>query len=250
MGRETRSRYHRDVSEFTENLARVEENIAAACRTAGRTRGEVQLMAVSKVHPAEAMAEALAAGLTLFGENRVQEFETKRTLLLDLGIANAEVHLIGHLQTNKSGRAAEIFDGVDSVDSLRLAERLNDASAKLAKRLPILVEVKLSDEPTKAGIDPASAELRTLLERLPGMQHLMMRGLMTIAPFDDNPETARACFRGLRGLRDTWAREFPKLDFGELSMGMSGDFAIAIEEGSTLVRVGTALFGKRPKAAG
>jgi hypothetical protein len=238
------------VNQFAENLARVEENIAAACRTAGRSRGDVRLMAVSKVHPAEAMAEALAAGLTLFGENRVQEFDAKQARLLDLGIKNAKVHLIGHLQTNKSGLAAEIFDGVDSVDSLRLAERLNDASGKLGRRLPILVEVKLSDEPTKAGIDPASAELRTLLERLPEMQHLAMRGLMTIAPFDDNPETARACFRGLRGLREKWAQEFPRLDFGELSMGMSGDFVVAIAEGSTLVRIGTALFGKRPQAAG
>lgn len=238
------------MSQFAENLARVEVSIGAACRTAGRSRGEVRLMAVSKVHPAEAMAEALAAGLTLFGENRVQEFDAKRTRLLDLGIANAQVHLIGHLQTNKSGRAAEIFDGVDSVDSLRLAERLNDASAKLGRRLPVLLEIKLSDEPTKAGIDPASAELRTLLERLPEMQHLAMRGLMTIAPFDDNLESARTCFRRLRGLRDTWAQEFPRLDFGELSMGMSGDFAIAIEEGSTLVRIGTALFGKRPQVSG
>lgn len=207
-------------------------------------------MAVSKVHPAEAMAEALAAGLTLFGENRVQEFDAKRTRLEELGVANAKVHLIGHLQSNKSAKAAEIFDGVDSVDSLRLAERLNDAAGKLGKRLPILVEVKLSEEPTKAGIDPASAELRTLLERLPEMTNLAMRGLMTIAPFDDDPETARACFRRLRSLRETWAMEFPKLDFGELSMGMSGDFAVAIEEGSTLVRIGTALFGKRPRLEG
>src|SRR6202167_1860292 len=172
MSRNARSRYHRDVNQFSENLARVEESIAAACRTAGRSRGEIRLMAVSKVHPAEAMAEALAAGLTLFGENRVQEFDAKRTRLRDLGIASAEVHLIGHLQSNKSARAAEIFDGVDSVDSLRLAGRLNDPSGKVPKRLPVLLEIKLSDEPTKAGIDPESAELRSLLERLPEMQHL------------------------------------------------------------------------------
>ncbi|MGC2621360.1 MAG: YggS family pyridoxal phosphate-dependent enzyme [Acidobacteriaceae bacterium] len=235
------------MSRIIENLEKVEESLGAACRRAGRSRGDVRLMAVSKVHQAEALAEALAAGLTLFGENRVQEYDAKRARLQELGVAQAEVHLIGHLQTNKAARAAEIFDGVDSVDSQRLAERLNEAAGRLGKRLPILVEVKLSDEPTKAGIDPASAELGTLLERLPDLGNLAMRGLMTIAPFDDNPETARACFRGLRELRNRWAREYPRVDFGELSMGMPGDFAIAIEEGSTLVRIGTALFGKRPR---
>jgi hypothetical protein len=202
-------------------------------------------MGVSKMHPAEALAEAARAGLTLFGENRVQEFEAKRNLLRDLGVSGAEVHLIGHLQSNKSARAAEIFDAIDSVDSLRLAERLNDAAGKLEKRLPMLVEIKLSDEPTKAGIAPEGPELSALLERLPDLQYLSLRGLMTIAPLDENPETARACFRQLRTLRDTLAREHPTLDFRELSMGMSGDFEIAIEEGSTLVRIGTALFGER-----
>jgi hypothetical protein len=228
-----------------ERLARIEERIGTACRRARRSREEVRLMGVSKMHPAEALAEAARAGLTLFGENRVQEFEAKRNLLRDLGVSGAEVHLIGHLQSNKSARAAEIFDGIDSVDSLRLAERLNDAAGKLEKKLPMLVEIKLSDEPTKAGIAPEGPELTALLERLPDLQHLSLRGLMTIAPLDENPETARACFRQLRTLRETLAREHPKLDFHELSMGMSGDFEIAIEEASTLVRIGTALFGER-----
>lgn len=206
-------------------------------------------MAVSKVHPAEAIAEACASGLTLFGENRVQEYEAKRARLRELGGANAEVCLIGHLQSNKSAKAAEIFDGIDSVDSLRLAERLNEAAGRLGRRLPILLEMKLSDEPTKAGLLPESDELPALLERLPHLEHLAMRGLMTIAPFDDNPETARKCFRRLRGLREELAGRHPKLDFRELSMGMSGDFEIAIEEGSTLVRIGTALFGARPRQA-
>jgi PLP dependent protein len=223
----------------------VEERIVAACRRAGRERDTVQLMAVSKVHPAEALAEAVAAGLTLFGENRVQEFEAKRVRLAELGTAGAKVHLIGHLQSNKSAKAAEIFDGVDSVDSLRLAERLNDAAVKLGKRLPVLLELKLTDEPTKAGMDPESAELRELLERLPELGSLEMRGLMTIAPLDENPESARACFRRLRELRETLAGAHPRLNFDELSMGMSGDFEIAIDEGSTLVRIGTALFGSR-----
>lgn len=204
-------------------------------------------MAVSKVHPAEAFAEAVSAGVMLFGENRVQEFDTKRARLLELGAGEAEVHLIGHLQSNKSTKAAELFAGVDSVDSLRLAERLNEAAGKLGKKLPILLELKLSEEPAKTGLEPESAGLRSLLERLPALEHLTMRGLMTIAPFDNNLETARACFRQLRGLRDELARRHPQLDFRELSMGMSGDFQVAIEEGSTLVRIGTALFGKRPR---
>lgn len=218
-----------------------------ACRRAARRRDEVHLMAVSKVHPAEVMAEAFAAGMKLFGENRVQEFESKRVRLRELGVADAEVHLIGHLQSNKSARAAEIFAGIDSVDSLRLAERLNDAAGRVGRRLPILLELKLSDEATKAGLPPERPELPALLERLPGLEHLEVRGLMTIAPFDENPESARACFRRLHALRDELARAHPKLDLSELSMGMSGDFEIAIEEGSTLVRIGSALFGARPR---
>lgn len=233
------------VPSFAENLSRVEEQIHSACRRAARPRGEVRLMAVSKLHPAEAVIEALHAGVTLFGENRVQEFEAKRARLRELGASSAQVHLIGHLQSNKSARAAELFNGIDSVDSLHLAERLNEAAGRHAKQLPILLEIKLSPEPTKAGLDPEGAEWPALLERLPDLRHLAMQGLMTIAPLDENPETARACFRRLRSLRDTWAGQYPALSFHELSMGMSGDFAIAIEEGSTIVRIGTALFGER-----
>jgi pyridoxal phosphate enzyme (YggS family) len=205
-------------------------------------------MGVSKMHPAESLAEAVRAGVTLFGENRVQEFGAKRDRLRQLEVSDAEVHLIGHLQSNKSARAAEIFDGIDSIDSLRLAEKLDEAAARLGKKLPVLLEMKLTVEPTKTGVEPESAELHSLLERLPGLEHLTMRGLMTIAPLDEDPAAARACFRRLRHLRDTLASQHPRLDWRELSMGMSGDFEIAIEEGSTLVRIGTALFGSRPKA--
>lgn len=204
-------------------------------------------MAVSKTRPAENIAEAAQAGLKLFGENRVQEFEAKRARLAELGIREAEIHLIGHLQSNKSGKAAELFAAVDSVDSLRLAERLNDAAVRLRKRLSILLELKLSPEPTKSGLEPGGGELPALLERLPDFENLDLRGLMTIAPLDENPETARACFRDLRRLRESLAGQHPRLNFEELSMGMSGDFEIAIEEGSTLVRIGTALFGERPQ---
>jgi hypothetical protein len=235
------------VTSFAQRLAGIEERITRACTRAARPASEVRLMAVSKVHPAAALAEALAAGVTLFGENRVQEFETKRELLRELGVQGAEVHLIGHLQSNKSAKAAEVFAGIDSVDSLRLAERLNEAAGKLDKTLPILIEIKLSDEPSKDGLVPEADETLSLLERLPNLTHLSPHGLMTMAPLDDNPETARACFCRLRTLRERWSAEFPRLDLRELSMGMSGDFEIAIEEGSTLVRIGTALFGARPK---
>ncbi len=240
--------YHRSVGSLAERLKQLEERIAVACRRAGRSHEEVRLMGVSKMHPPEALAEAVRAGLTLFGENRVQEFEAKRDRLAESGVTNIEVHLIGHLQSNKSAKAAEIFSGIDSVDSLRLAERLNDAAANQGKRLPVLIEIKLSAEPTKTGLEANGADLRSLLERLPHLQHLEPRGLMTIAPFDENPESARACFRQLVQLRDALAQQYPHLDFRELSMGMSGDFEIAIEEGSTLVRIGSALFGRRPPA--
>ena len=154
---------------LAKNLERLEVQIAAACRQAGRQRSEVELMAVSKTYPAVTIAEAAALGLTLFGENRVQEFGAKAAELEVLRRNSAHpirVHLIGHLQSNKVARAAELFDGVDSVDSLRLAERLNEAAGKLQKRLPVLIEVKLSPEETKAGLEPESADAAALLERL------------------------------------------------------------------------------------
>jgi len=204
-------------------------------------------MAVSKAHPTSAIVEAIEAGLTLFGENRVQEFDRKRSELEDQ--SDIEVHLIGHLQSNKAAKAAEIFSAVDTLDSLHLADRLNDAAGKRGRRLPVLVETKLNDEAAKTGFDPAGRELEELLERLPDLSNLDVRGLMTVPPFDDNPVTARNCFRRLRELRDEFTRRHPKLHLAELSMGMSGDFEIAIEEGSTLVRIGTGLFGKREAQA-
>lgn len=239
--------YHRAVTSFAERLVTVQERISLSCRRAGRAPEEVRLMAVSKVHPATALAEAVAAGVTLFGENRVQEYAAKVESLRALGVSGAEVHLIGHLQSNKAARAAEVFAGIDSVDSLRLAERLHEAAGKLGKTLPILLEVKLSEEASKQGLNAESAEIGALLERLPDMSNLAMRGLMTIAPLDKKPESARVCFQRLRALRERWSAAFPRLDFRELSMGMSGDFEMAIEEGSTLVRIGTALFGARPR---
>ena len=240
--------YDGAMTALKENLERLEEAITQACRSAGRQRAEVELMAVSKTCPAAALAEAAALGLALFGENRVQEFAGKAAALEPLRQRTAlpvRVHLIGHLQSNKALRAVELFDGIDSLDSLRLAERLNEAAGKCAKRLPVLIEVKLSAEETKAGIDPDSAEAARLLERLPDLANLHLRGVMTIAPFGVSEAETRACFRGLREWRDRWAACHPRLSFDVLSMGMSGDFALAIEEGATRIRVGTALFGAR-----
>ena len=173
------------MTALAENLERLEETIGQACRAAGRGRGEVELMAVSKTYPAETIAEAAELGLRLFGENRVQEFSLKAGELEGLrrdAAAQVRMHLIGNLQSNKAARAVELFDGIDSVDSLRLAERLNEAAGKLGKRLPVLIEVKLSPEETKAGLEPESDDAARLLERLPDLVHLETRGLMTIAP--------------------------------------------------------------------
>jgi pyridoxal phosphate enzyme (YggS family) len=241
------------MTALKENLERVEDAIAAACRAAGRSRGEVELMAVSKTYPAATIAEAAALGLRLFGENRVQEFALKTPELAAMRGGAEEpirVHLIGHLQSNKAQRAVELFDGIDSVDSVRLAERLNEAAGKCARRLPVLIEVKLSPEESKNGLDPESAEAARLLERLADMGSLQVRGLMTIAPWGVAEAETRACFRALRAWRDRWAAAYSRLNFDVLSMGMSGDFALAIQEGATRVRIGTALFGKRAPYTG
>jgi pyridoxal phosphate enzyme (YggS family) len=246
------------MTALAESLEKLEEAIAAACDRAGRARHDVELMAVSKTYPAATIAEAAALGLKTFGENRVQEFAGKAAGLAPLRAEGSNaasdapilVHLIGHLQSNKSARAVELFDAIDSIDSLRLAERVDDAAGKLHKRLPVLLEVKLSTEETKVGLDPESAEAAQLLEALPGFRHLEVRGLMTIAPWGVAEDVTRACFRSLRTWRDKWAAAHPKLNLSTLSMGMSGDFVLAIEEGATRIRIGTALFGKRAPYAG
>lgn len=237
------------MTALKENLERLEDAISAACRAAGRARAEVELMAVSKTFPAEAVAEAAALGLTLFGENRVQEFGTKVSHAAEQGTwavrDRLRFNLIGHLQSNKAARAAELFDGIDSLDSLRLAERLDEAAGRYGKGLPVLIEVKLSPEETKTGLTPDSIEAAQLLERLPDLLNLETRGLMTIAPWGAPEAVTRVCFGNLRAWRDRWAGAHPNLHFDVLSMGMSGDFRLAIQEGSTRIRIGTALFGKR-----
>lgn len=204
-------------------------------------------MAVTKTQSAARIREAYDAGLRLFGENRVQEFAGKAGPLRDL--AEAEWHMIGHLQSNKAAKAVELFTGVDSVDSLRLAEKLNVAASELGKRLAVLIEINVGGEAAKSGTAADSEELQELLLGAAGLERLEFRGLMTVPPFTEDPQQARPYFRKLRKLRDQIAaRSLPGVGTEMLSMGMSHDFEVAIEEGSTCVRVGTAIFGARTKA--
>jgi len=203
-------------------------------------------MAVSKTQPPEKIREAYGAGLRVFGENRVQEFAGKVAALGDL--QDGEWHMIGHLQTNKAARTVEFFRAVDSVDSLKLAEKLDAAARSLGKRLDVLVEINVGGEVAKSGVAPDSRELEELLLAAPHLDGLIFHGLMTVPPFTENPGDARPYFRKVRELRDTIAsRKLPAVGMDQLSMGMSHDFEIAIEEGSTCVRVRTAIFGERTK---
>jgi len=220
--------------------------MAAAARRAGRAPDEVSLMAVSKTHPEQRIREAYDAGIRLFGENRVQEFASKAEKLLELKAA--EWHMVGHLQTNKAGKAVELFAAVDSVDSLRLAQKLNSSAEALGKKLAVLIEINVGGESAKSGVAPDSSELEEILQNAAHLEHLEFRGLMTVPPFTEDPQQARPSFRRLRELRDRIAaRQLAGIGTRVLSMGMSHDFEVAIEEGSTCVRVGTAIFGERGK---
>jgi len=231
---------------IAENLSRVRERIAAAAQKAGRGPHEIALMAVSKTVEPARIREAYDAGQRLFGENRVQEFAGKYGALNDL--AGAEWHMIGHLQSNKAAKAAELFGAIDSVDSLRLAERIDAAASKLNRSVDVLIELNLGNEAAKTGIREGSGELNEILLAGARLQHVRIRGLMTVPPFTEDPEGARPYFRKLRDLRDQIAaRKIPGVSMDVLSMGMSHDFEVAIEEGSTCVRVGTAIFGARLK---
>jgi PLP dependent protein len=230
----------------SDNIAAIRQRIEAAARRVGRNPQEIALMAVTKTHPPQRIREAYAAGIRIFGENRVQEFAGKADSLLEL--ADSEWHMIGHLQSNKAGKAAELFSAVDSVDSLRLADRLNAAAKKENKKLPVLIEINVGGEQAKSGVAPESPEFDELLLNAPGFAALQFRGLMTVPPFTEDPEQARPYFRKLREIRDSIGkRRLPSIAMEGLSMGMSHDFEVAIEEGSTCVRVGTAIFGEREK---
>lgn len=234
-----------------DRLQEVEARAAAACRRSGRPREEVLLMAVSKQHPLSAILEAASLGISRFGENRVPEFQQKHAELEKRGEFELarRFHCIGHVQSNKAQRAAGLFASIDTLDSVRLALKLNDAAAERGEPLPVMVEIKLSHEPAKSGLEPESVELQALLERLPDLHRLSLMGLMTVPPFTADAEAARPYFRRLRLLRDSLAVAHPRLRFDALSMGMSHDFPVAIEEGATVIRVGTALFGRRRPAA-
>ena len=232
---------------IAENIARVRERIAAAARRAARNPDEITLMGVSKTFPVERICEAYAAGMRVFGENRVQEFAAKADALLDL--RDAEWHLIGHLQTNKAAKAAELFDAIDSLDSVRMAEKLNASAESAGKTLSVLIEINVGGEQAKSGVAIDSGELEQMLRGGPRWGNLKICGLMTVPPYTEDPEGSRPYFRQLRQTRDSIAaRGLPQISMAALSMGMSHDFEVAIEEGATCVRVGTAIFGERAKA--
>jgi pyridoxal phosphate enzyme (YggS family) len=227
------------------NIAEVRQRIDKAARRVGRDPSEVLLMAVTKTQSADCVREAYQAGIRVFGENRVQEYASKSEALRDL--PDAEWHMIGHLQTNKAPSAVELFSTIDSVDSVRLARKLNVAAEQLKRRLPILIEINVGGEAAKSGMAAASPELDELLRIAPELNHLEIRGLMSVPPYSEDAEATRPYFRILRELRERLAaRQLPRVNMETLSMGMSHDFEVAIEEGSTCVRVGTAIFGERP----
>jgi pyridoxal phosphate enzyme (YggS family) len=232
---------------IADNIARIRERMHQAAARAGRDPNHITVMAVSKTFPAESIREAYAAGLRTFGENRVQEFAGKAPQAQAL--KHARFHLIGHLQSNKAAKAVELFDAVDSVDSARLAEKLNAAAQEASKSLDILLEVNIGNEPAKSGLhsDLHDQEFQQLLNEVPRLANLRVRGLMCIPPHTDDPNGARPYFRKMRELRDQVAAlKIPNVETATLSMGMSHDFEVAIEEGSTCVRLGTAIFGERP----
>jgi PLP dependent protein len=232
------------MTSIRENLRRVQERISVAAQRVGRRAGEITLIGVSKTHPADAIREAYAAGLRHFGENRVQEWEGKQG---DLQNLNATWHLIGHLQSNKAARAAKLFHAIDSVDDFALAQRLDRARSEsgVTERTRVLIEVHIAGEETKSGA--AAEELPGLAEKISALHMLELAGLMCIPPFAENAEEARPHFKRLRELRDELSKQLGRT-LPVLSMGMSHDFEVAIEEGATEVRVGTALFGTRDVA--
>lgn len=240
QARENRQARDRDIAV---NLERLQRTIAAAAERSGRPAQAVTLVAVSKTVPADRIREAYLAGQRVFGENRVQEAVAKVAALAE-DMLDARWHLIGHLQSNKAGAAVEAFSLIESVDSLKLATRLNALAARHGKSVPVLLEVNVAGEESKEGF--SADDFWAAAPRLLQLPHLAVRGLMTVAPLVHDPEEVRSVFRALREMRDRAAEHFGTADFRELSMGMSADFEVAIEEGATIVRVGRALFGERP----
>ena len=231
-----------ETSTLSDRIARVRRSLSDAAQRANRSVNEIKLVAVSKTHPAANIEAAIAEGLTDFGENRVQEAELK---IPSIGRHAARWHLIGHLQSNKARRAVELFDVIHSLDSVGLAERLDRICEEIGREsLPVLIQVDLGHEATKTGVDEHS--LREVVDAVGSCARLKLIGLMTLPPFFDEAERVRPYFRRLRELRDKLQADAVfENRAGELSMGMTHDFEIAIEEGATMVRVGTAIFGER-----
>jgi pyridoxal phosphate enzyme (YggS family) len=229
------------MDELVERIRQVRMQVAEAAGRSRRSAEDVTIVAVTKTVSAERIALAAELGLRVFGENRVQEAREKIAALHDRLL---HWHLIGHLQTNKAARAVELFDLIHSVDSTRLAEALERSAAARERIQPLLLEVNVSGEASKEGISPT--ELLALAEKALRMPHLRVQGLMTVAPYTTQPEEVRPVFRRLRELRDMLWERFPQGSWDMLSMGMSNDFQVAIEEGATLVRIGRAIFGERP----
>lgn len=227
---------------IADRVGAVRERIARAATRAGRQPEEITLVAVSKTHPPERVREAFAAGVRDFGENKVQEAEAKVAALADLHAAGLRWHLVGHLQANKARKAAALFDKIHSLHEAALGLRIEKASAQLKKTLPLLVQVDLAGEETKFGLD--EDRLFPALELLRGLKSVRVEGLMLMPPYEEDPERVRPYFKRLRELRDRAQRENLLLG-SDLSMGMSHDLEVAVEEGATLVRVGTAIFGAR-----
>ena len=228
---------------FRFNLAALQSRIAAACAVSGRSVDSVKLLPVTKNHEVEAVIYANDAGLSAVGENRVQEAASKRAEASNLDLY---WELIGHLQSNKAKEAVRVFDRIQSVDSLKLIHRLDLMAGELGKPLPILLQCNAGEDPRKYGF--MADALEGALEQALSAKHLIVDGLMTIAPLDDEPEVAKRCFERLRDLRDSLADRY-KIALDELSMGMTGDLEVAIKAGSTQIRVGTALYGSRTQAS-
>jgi len=234
------------ASTLSERLEAVRQKIEASARRSGRSPEEITLLAVTKTHPAEVVREAIAAGMTDLGENKIQEADAK---IITVGRNSARWHMIGHLQSNKARRAVALFDVIHSLDSASLAQKLDRICAEDGRsELPLMIQVDLGHEATKSGVE--ETELPSVAGVVRDCEHLRLAGLMTVPPFFEEAEQARPFFHKLRQLRDELAAQGAFGDGrGELSMGMTNDYEIAIEEGATIVRIGTAIFGERQRTA-
>jgi pyridoxal phosphate enzyme (YggS family) len=238
---------------LVERIGAVQARIGAAAERGGRSADDVTLVAVTKMHEIETIQAAYEAGLRHFGENRVEEAEGKIAAAKG-SMPGVHWHMIGHIQSRKTASVAEHFDWAHSVDRYRIARRISGSAGELGRTVDVLVQVNLSGEESKYGYDLSAwpgdeGQLEALLEevgQMADLPHIRLRGLMTMAPYTSEPETVRPIFRRARELRDALAERFPALDWAHLSMGMTADYEVAVEEGATMVRVGTAIFGPRP----